>query len=336
MFNARLVNDPFGDPGVYIEILFRKEALLFDLGDVRPLAPRKLLKVDHVFVSHTHMDHFIGFDHLLRVCLGRDKELALYGPPGFIKNVESKIGAYTWNLVENYTNDFVIRATEIDGTHRVTRVYRCQRAFRPEIAEGTEAFDGVLVDHDLFTVRGVFLDHRIPCLAYCLEEKKRINIKKNGLEEMGLPIGPWLMELKDKVLRDEPDSTPVEVWRREKGKRVADETYPLGILKEKLVKVTPGHRISYIADAQYNPVNISRILEIAGNSDHMFIEACFLDADAERAREKYHLTARQAGELAGMAGAKRITLFHFSPKYQGKGELLVQEAMGAFESKTDR
>jgi len=61
MYGAALINDPFGDPGVYVECRYRHESLLFDLGDVHRLPPRKLLKVDYIFVSHTHMDHFIGF-----------------------------------------------------------------------------------------------------------------------------------------------------------------------------------------------------------------------------------------------------------------------------------
>ena len=84
-----LVNDPFGDPGMLVQFLFQKRSLLFDLGDISPLSNAELLKVSHVFVSHTHIDHFIGFDRLLRTFFGREKTLTFYGPKNFIKNVAS-------------------------------------------------------------------------------------------------------------------------------------------------------------------------------------------------------------------------------------------------------
>jgi ribonuclease Z len=330
MFTSYLINDPFDDPGVYVELRYKKEALLFDLGDLRSLMPRKILKISHIFVSHTHMDHFIGFDHLLRICLGRDIHISLFGPPGFIKNVESKIGAYTWNLVENYTNDFVLLVTEVHEQGKTTKRYHCQNAFQPETVTGDETVDGTLVNRKDFTVKGAFLDHKIPSLAYALEETKHLNIKKNALEELGLPVGPWLTELKNSILHGKPDETSVIIRWKEKNGDLFEKHYTLGTLKDAIVKVTPGKKMTYIADAVYSAENARKILELAQGSDIMFIEAPFLEKDAETALRKYHLTAYQAGNLARKAGVKNVSLFHFSPKYKGSEHLLIEEAMGAF------
>ena len=75
LMHPELINDPFGDPGVYVDFLHDRRALLLDLGDLGAMSSRKLLRVTHAFVSHTHMDHFCGFDRLLRVLLGRPKRI---------------------------------------------------------------------------------------------------------------------------------------------------------------------------------------------------------------------------------------------------------------------
>jgi len=68
------------------------------------------------------------------------------------------------------------------------------------------------------------------------------------------------------------------------------------------------------------------------DSQHLFIEASFLDNDGDIARRKYHLTAREAGLIAARAGAKELTIFHFSPRYVGREGELMDEAMEAFRS----
>lgn len=331
MFDARLINDPFDDPGVFVELKYRREALLFDLGDLRALSPRNLLKVRQIFVSHTHMDHFIGFDHLVRVCLGRDQTIRLFGPGGFLRHVENRLGSYTWNLVENYENDFNLVVTEVVGEETRTACFACRRAFRREGEQEGKISGGILCDHPFYRVKTEILDHRVPCLAFALEEKFRVNIRKDVLQSMGIPPGPWLMDLKEKIARNAPPETDIRAfWRDEEDGRVHERYFPLGELREKLVLITRGMKIAYIADAVCSPDNETRMLGIAEEADLLFVEAPFLHGDESRAAKKYHLTARQAGSLARKAGVKRMTLFHFSPKYQGQGDLLQSEADRAF------
>jgi ribonuclease Z len=52
-FHPTLVNGPFGDPALYVDVLFERRALLFDLGGLEQLPPRKILRIRHAFVSHT-------------------------------------------------------------------------------------------------------------------------------------------------------------------------------------------------------------------------------------------------------------------------------------------
>lgn len=330
LFLPQLVNDPFGDPGLYVEYLFEKRSFLFDLGDLQALAPRKILRISDIFVSHTHMDHFVGFDQLLRISLGREKNLRLFGPPGFVAQVEHKLAAYTWNLVQNYVTGFTIEAIEIHPGGAATKArFRCQDAFRREGEETISFPGGVLLNEETFRVRSVFLDHKIPCLAFTLEEKVHVNVWKNRLAEMGFHIGPWLRELKQAVLRGEEEDSPFRVWWREEG-MIHEKYVPLGVLKAGILHIVPGQKITYVTDVVYHEENACKIIELARDSDLLFIESTFLHADARRAAEKHHLTAYQAGVIAREAGVKRVIPFHFSPKYAGQEECLRQELEEAF------
>lgn len=329
-FHPRLINDPFSDPGLYIPFLFEKRALLFDLGDLSPLTPRDLLKIDHVFVTHTHMDHFIGFDRLLRIFLGREKVLHLYGPPGFFSHVEGRISGYTWNLVREYDKDFVLNVTEVHESRTLTRTYRCREGFTNEGPMSEAPFSGILLKIPSFHVEAVLLDHRVPCLGMALVENFYVNIIKEGLKRLGLETGPWISEFKNALYEKRDLNERFSLTRKEKGNIIIEKEFILGDLAREIARISPGQKIAYITDTAGSPENRTKILHLATGAEHLFIEAAFMECDRDTAARKHHLTAREAGIIAGEAGVKRFTIFHFSPRYSYRAEELQREAMEAY------
>lgn len=331
IFHAELINRTFGDPGVFVDLKFERRAILFDIGDITVLPTRKLLRVSDVFVSHMHMDHFSGFDHLLRVCLGRDRGISLYGPEKFIAHLEHKLAAYTWNLVENYETEFVIVAHEIDSRECVQRAqFRSTKRFQREALPCASAPHGVLLETPLFRVRSVPLEHHnITSLAFAFEESVHINVWKNRLDDLRLPTGPWLTELKKRVREGAPDSTRIKVhWRTRNGPHVQE--MELGELRQKVLEFVPGQKICYVTDVADNERNRATLAAFLHGADLVFIEAAFLDADRAHAERKAHLTAHAAGAIVRAAGVKSAVPFHFSPRYLGREAELHGEFTNAW------
>jgi ribonuclease Z len=315
IYQAELVNGVFGDPGVYIDLKFSNRALLFDIGDLSGLPTRKLLRITDVFVSHTHMDHFAGFDHLLRVCLGRDAGIRMYGPSNFIDQVEHKLHAYTWNLVENYGSDFTVTAHEIQGQQMQRARFRSRNRFRREPLPGSAIVDDVVLQDEQFQIRARPLDHHgLPSYAFAFEEHTHLNVWKNRLEELGLPTGPWLTELKSRVRAGEPDDSQIEVrWRTREGSR--SERFSLGDLRSRVLESVPGQRVCYVTDVAGHAANARELVSFLRAADVAFVEAVFLEEDRAHADRKAHLTAAQSGAIARAAGVKTAVPFHFSTRY---------------------
>src|SRR5579884_1566482 len=251
-FRPRLLNGQTGDPALLVSLRWQGRALLIDLGRIDRTPAATLLRVEAVFVSHAHMDHFMGFDQLLRLFLARDATLRLYGPAGIADHVAGKLAGYTWNLTDDYP--FTLEVTELAAS--------------------------------------------------------------------GLRPGPWLNVLKAAVRAGQPEDTPIEV--------APGDRRPLGALRDALLVVTPGQKIAYVVDALFSPANARRIVQLAAGADLFFCEAPFLEEDIEQATRRYHLTAGQAGALARAAGVKRLHVFHFSPRYEGRYGAIVAEAEAEF------
>lgn len=330
LFHAALVNDPLGDPGLVIQFFFERRNLLFDLGNLAPLTNKTLLKVTHVFVSHTHIDHFIGFDQLLRVVFGRGKILHLYGPANFIANVEGKLAGFTWNLVEKYSESITLDVTEIHADRSIRARFRAIDRFK-RTDLGEEPFTGQpLLEEPSFTVHTAILEHRVPCLGFAIKEKFHVNVKKDVLDRKGLAPGPWLNKMKQALYDGKPDEFPVAVPDGGNGASGFRQV-PLGSLKEELVVISPGQKVAYVTDTVYNESNSARIVDLVREADLFFCESPFVAEEEERARDRRHLTSRQAGLLAQAAGVKQLALFHFSPRHTFEPERMYREAGEAYQ-----
>ena len=319
-FHARLLNSPFEDPGLYVRVLREGRALLFDAGSTSALSVRDILKISDIFISHTHVDHFIGLDSILRLHLKREKPLRLYGPEGIIRNIEGKLHSYTWNLIGEYP--LVIDVSEIGEKTIGRAVFKAGNSFRREDKE-IIPYNGIIMTDSFVKVSATVLDHQIPCLAFSIEEDYHINIDKAKLSELNLPVGPWLKGLKDAIRKNMSDSVF----------RINNKKFTFTQLKD-IAGVTRGQKISYVVDALGSEENIRKIVDLVRGSDILYAEAYFLDKDRDRAKERYHLTAKEAGRIAREAGVVRLVLFHFSPKYIDAPDELVKEAEE--ESNKDR
>lgn len=317
-FHARPVNGPFEDPCIYIKILRERKALLFDLGYIDRLDPGNILKITDVFVTHMHMDHFTGFDTLLRNILRRDSPLRIFGPENITYCVEGKLRGYTWNLIKDYP--LKIEVFEIKNSYISQAGFYAENAFEKTILLENR-FDGTLIKEPLFKVKGLVLSHQIPVMAYSIEEDFHININKAMLEAKELPVGPWLSSLKTAIREKMPDETTFEI---------ADKRLNLSELKE-ISTITKGQKISYVMDISPADENIEKIIPFVRDSDILFCEAYFLEKDKDRAYERHHLTAAIAGKIAREANVGNLEIMHFSPKYRHCADELYLEAMKEFK-----
>ncbi len=321
-FHARPVNGPFEDPCVYARIIREKRALLFDLGHLGRLELGNLLNITDIFVTHMHMDHFAGFDTVLRGVLKRDVPLRIFGPENITACVEGKLKGYTWNLIKDYP--LKIEVFEIKDSSISHASFYAENSFATIINPETE-FEGIIKKEPLFKIRGIVLSHQIPVIAYSLEEEFHININKALLSERLLPVGSWLSDLK-RAIRESQQSAVSSQQSFE----VNNKVYGLEELMD-IATITKGQKISYVMDIAPTDENMEKTIPFVKGSDILFCEAYFLQKDMDRAKERHHLTAALAGRIAREANVGSLEIMHFSPKYRHCVDKLYNEAMKEFK-----
>src|SRR6185436_4096014 len=193
----RLLNGQTGDPALLVSLRWQGRAVLIDLGRIDRTPGAILLPIEAVFVSHAHMDHFMGFDQLLRLFLAREGTLRLYGPPGIADCVAGKLAGYTWNLTDEYA--FALEVTEIGARELTSWRFAARDRFTRHALGTPRPFAGVVYTDPVVTIEAALLDHKIVSMAYALTERTHLNVRPDALEAAALAPGPWLNALKQAV-----------------------------------------------------------------------------------------------------------------------------------------
>lgn len=312
-----LVNGVFGDPLLYVRLRHQRRNLLFDLGASVRLAARVAHLVTDVFISHTHLDHIGGFFWLLRARIGEFPPCRLYGPPGLAQHIEALIRGILWDRVAERGPFF-----EIAELHdRRLRHYAIQAGQGGlKFCGEEEAMGSVIRQEHGFRVRAVTLDHHTPVLAYAFEPAQQINIRKDRLQARRWTPGPWLTELKQRLMAREYE-TDIHL---PDGSCIA-----AGVLADDLTLIQPGKKLVYATDFADTSQNRERLVHLAQGAHTFFCEASFVEADAALAARTGHLTTRACGEIASAAAVTRLVPFHFSLRNRDEPDTVYDEIRAA-------
>ncbi len=327
---TRFPNGPFGDPALYVWDTRERRALLFDCGDLSRFSTRELLKVTHLFLSHGHMDHLFGFDLLLRVHMGEKKVITVYGPPDISKRLGGKLQGYTWNLSFDHELEFVV--IDLDAEHackRTTHFAAKNQFFPSEVKVEPWNIQHAIFESPSLKLFTTVLDHRTPSMAYGLIQKPHQAVQVSAIEHLGLQTGPWIDLLKKLSLGKKPWQDEIMVKTRE-GLDILMSTQTL--MKEILSEGKP-FKLVYATDGAANEENRLKLLELLKNADLFYSETCFLKRDERLADQTKHFTAEFIAKLAEDAQVKKLAPFHFSKRYVGIENTVLDEVKSEFRGK---
>ncbi len=319
----QLVNGSTGDPVLYIDYPDVHNALLFDAGDNARLAMSKLADLTAVFITHHHVDHFIGLDRIVRANIDADKTLSLFGPIGTIAKVYDRIKSYVYPFFP--FQRIALDVHEIHDDHIVVGRLECTRRFPQPVLERRDWHGGVVFENDDVAVEAVHVDHTVPTLAYAMVEKPGFHFDTRQLERGLLRPGKWI----DQTLRMLRDGVPEEAELD-----IAGGRFRLKDLAEQYFRRSPGARVAFIVDTYPSPEVQPRLMALARKAHILYCDSFYAEAQAKAAAKHRHMTATRAAELAVAAGVDQLCLIHFSTRYRGRYQKLVDEAQAIFPKTT--
>lgn len=175
--------------------------------------------------------------------------------------------------------------------------------YDPQVSE-------VIYEDRSLLIRTIPLHHRVPTAGFLFQEKPRErHLLVDRCEELGIPFAyyPGLKRGNDWT---DPDSGRV---------------VPNGLLTS---DPTPSKSYAFCSDTMY----AESVVPLVRGCDLLYHEATYGDADAVKARQRGHSTAREAATIALKAEARRLVIGHYSAQFvtSQQEQALLAEAQSVF------
>lgn len=116
--------------------------------------------------------------------------------------------------------------------------------------------------------------------------------------------------------------------------KIEDGTFPWQAIVQRLFCRSAGGRLAFITDTAWSDVVRPQLLALAHRATRLYCDAFYAQKHGDKARQHRHMTAQQAGELARLARVEELVLMHFSQRYAGRFEPLLEEARQEFPQVT--
>lgn len=188
---------PTEDRGLACNMInYKGERILFDCGEgaQRRIMMDKLglMRIDRIFISHWHGDHFSGLLGLIQTLEmeGREKPLYIYGPP----------------RTEEFTDNIL-------DTGYFQRNYDI---FVDDIVEGD------VIAGEGYEVRPFEVEHGVNAFGFVFEEDDQVKANKEKMKDLGLGSSPKVGKLKQgKAVEHEGETVePEDVVENLPGRKV--------------------------------------------------------------------------------------------------------------------
>lgn len=279
-----------------------------ECGDASNLTVKECQNTEAIFISHTHIDHFINFDTILRHQIGIGRKVIICGPKGITEQVQSKIKGYQWNLISEDAITYEVREIIDKNKIHISEL-------RPPFWNIEKTYNNnstKVFQNKNFEVDFVILDHKTDSIAYRFKESDTIKINIGKSPYKG---GSWVRALKTAYDNDQKN-TLIEV--EDQSIKAEDLFY--------LLEIKKGDTLGVIMDHAAHADNHEKIKSLFQDCNQVFIESFYKAEDKAFAEANYHSYSEESARIMKLCHVGKATPVHFSRKYTIEDiEILLEE-----------